>query len=63
MNFDGGRTFSSFEFHKQKGKEGDNDVLTKLLRLLANLFTLPKIGKDLMQKKPAIYRDMLKRLS
>jgi hypothetical protein len=63
MNFDGGKTFSSFEFHKAKGKEDENDVLTKLLRLLANLFTLPKIGKDLMQKQPKIYRDMLKRLS
>jgi len=42
MNFDGGKTYSSFNFHKTG--EDENDVLTKLIRLKANLFTLPKIG-------------------
>ena len=62
MNFDGGKTYSNFEFQKAK-QDDSTGALTKLIRLKANLFTLPKIGKDLMTKKPIIYKDMLKKLT
>jgi len=61
MNFDGGQTYSSFNFHKSN--ENENHVLTKLIRLKANLFTLPKIGMDLISKKPKLYKDLLVKIT
>ena len=41
----------------------DIDALIKLIRLIANLFTLEEIGLDFVQKRATNYKELLRKLN
>lgn len=43
-------------------KENDSDALLKIMRLFANLLTIPQIGQDFATKKELYFKDLLKKL-
>ena len=46
-----GVSLATWEFDASKKKETDADVIIKLIRLLANLLTVERIGKDFVEKQ------------
>jgi uncharacterized membrane protein YgaE (UPF0421/DUF939 family) len=44
-------------------KESDVEALMKMIRLIANLFTVPEIGNHLYREKPEQYRQLVKQLA
>ena len=40
----------------------DNDALIKIIRLLANLMTVEKIGIDFIANRMVYYKDILKKI-
>lgn len=43
-------------------KESDIDCAIRIVRLIANLFTLPPIGQDIYLNQPNTYRELVKKL-
>ena len=43
-------------------KESDVEALVKIIRLLANLFTITEIGTDIYVNRGIQFRDMVKKL-
>jgi hypothetical protein len=54
-------TTNAWDF-KTLEKENDSDALLKLMRLLANLMTIPQIGSDFVSKKENYFKDLLKKV-
>jgi hypothetical protein len=52
------KSFSNFDFLKQT----DKDVLNKVIRLLANIFTDEKSAMDFIKSRFSEYKFMLKKL-
>jgi hypothetical protein len=43
-------------------KESDIDCTIRIVRLIANLFTVAPIGQDIYMNQPQIYRDLVSKL-
>lgn len=43
-------------------KESDVEALMKIIRLIANIFTVPEIGQSVYRDYSANYRDLIKTL-
>lgn len=56
-----GISVAAWDYQVMK-KESDVDALVKIIRLLANLFTVNEIGQDIYMNKGLHFKGMIKRL-
>ena len=56
-----GLSMSAWDYQHIK-KESDVDCAIRIVRLIANLFTVTAIGQDIYVNDPQVYRDLVKKL-
>ncbi len=56
-----GLSMAAWDYQHIK-KESDVDCAIRIVRLIANLFTVTAIGQDIYVNDPLVYRDLVKKL-
>lgn len=56
-----GISVAAWDYQAMK-KESDVEALVKIIRLLANLFTVNEIGQDIYLNRGIHFKDMMKKL-